>query len=472
MIKYDDKDHYCMDGQRLIEISEDEYRTQIESYSKIIRVGNNSNPKSFNVMTKSGDIYTYATVEKLNSKNTTWLLSKIKDRLNNSINFHYSNDNNPKRITSIDYSEKHNLIVFNYTNRQNPILGYRYGKNISLSKQLSSIRITSNNKLFRNYKFSYTSKGANFERLKLASIQECNSKGECTSPLQFSWQNEKKIQPTFSSTAKFPNFDAKNQDMIFADLNGDGFVDIFYKSEIWINNKYGNFSFNKKISLNSKNARLIDIDSDGDIDIYDACSGNDNIWINDGKGNFSLSSSHPNVHASREKIFFTDIDNDGDIDIYSWDKNKAYLVRNEGHGRFSSRVKINDNMYASAKVAFSDLNGDGYIDIIHTFVDYDYYGGDDSYGFEVLLNNGDNTFRKEYSKETQSNRYATKYLGDFNGDGIVDVLIISSKNWKALGVQSKLYTTKNGTVWKEKTIDNLIAKYLTKINVILFPKAI
>jgi hypothetical protein len=48
-----------MDGQRLISVGNNEYRTQIESYTKIVRSGDRRNPNSFKVWMKSGDVYEY-----------------------------------------------------------------------------------------------------------------------------------------------------------------------------------------------------------------------------------------------------------------------------------------------------------------------------------------------------------------------------------------------------------------------------
>ena len=98
--------------------------------------------------------------------------------------------------------------------------------------------------------------------------------------------------------------------VLFGDLNGDNSLDVFIANyhlpggdepesdEIWFNDGKG--VFNKgdfsTIKRHTNDAKLKDIDKDGDLDIYTAYEYNiDNpssnitnyIWINDGKGNFT-----------------------------------------------------------------------------------------------------------------------------------------------------------------------------------------
>jgi len=65
-VNYDSNDRYCMEGQRLIAISGaygasgTEYRTEIESYNRVISYGTAGNgPAYFKVWSKSGQVMEY-----------------------------------------------------------------------------------------------------------------------------------------------------------------------------------------------------------------------------------------------------------------------------------------------------------------------------------------------------------------------------------------------------------------------------
>ena len=82
----------------------------------------------------------------------------------------------------------------------------------------------------------------------------------------------------------------------------------------------GQFSFNN-INVGDcegcKNSFVVDLDSDGDLDIV---SGGENkiLWIkNEGSNTFSEISIELNGAGNFRYLFADDVDNDGDIDIVS-----------------------------------------------------------------------------------------------------------------------------------------------------------
>lgn len=114
-VKYDDNDNVCLDGQRLIDISGTkwhsgaEFRTKIDTYSKIVYDGTN-----FKVWTKSGEIKTYTQI------NRDWFIDTVKDRFGNTIDYDYYNDANEIYLTKIKYAD--NQIVFGYKGQARPFL--------------------------------------------------------------------------------------------------------------------------------------------------------------------------------------------------------------------------------------------------------------------------------------------------------------------------------------------------------------
>ena len=113
------------------------------------------------------------------------------------------------------------------------------------------------------------------------------------------------------------------------DIDGDGDIDIIIangrhwpgQNRIFINDGRGIFTVEKNLGnqrSTSYAAELADFDNDGDLDI---AVGNDMapnyIYKNDGKGNFSRSSSFGIEYAPTRNLTLADIDQDGDIDILS-----------------------------------------------------------------------------------------------------------------------------------------------------------
>lgn len=117
-IDFTRNDHFALDGQRLINYSyasdtQTEYRTENNSFAKILANGKSTNPTSFKIYTKSGLIYDYVSVAKALGKSETdstlfWLVSKISDTKGNYMTVTYggdasTNDFYPLRI---DYTGK------------------------------------------------------------------------------------------------------------------------------------------------------------------------------------------------------------------------------------------------------------------------------------------------------------------------------------------------------------------------------
>ena len=459
-VLYDAKDNYCMDGKRLIEIGNGEYRTQIESYSKITLHGDHANPSYFKVRLKSGDIYTYASVDKIANKNTTWAITKIEDRFHNAINFNYINDINGMRISTIDYAEGINTITFNYEGREDVRYGYKKGAKQSFTKKLSSITIRSAGSLFRQYKLKYVIQGSD-EILKLASLQECNGESSCSNPLQFIWQGENFVNPIFEAQNSFANTEIEKGEAKIADFNGDGFSDVLVskskKVYLYLNNR-GSLNYTRTIGIDAipSDLKLIDIDSDGDVDIYEVDGGDDNIWLNNGEGVFTQSSNHPDIRRDMKYIRFVDMNNDGYVDIYYCKNDRAYLLKNRGDGTFDREVRLHTGINDNSKVSFTDINNDGYLDIVYiTKLSSSFVNLFDSNYITIQLSDGYGGFSRHSSLKLEDDASnITSFMIDINGDGLIDVVNIANNS---SFTQTALYLGNGNAGWNKHTI-NLTAE--------------
>lgn len=191
--------------------------------------------------------------------------------------------------------------------------------------------------------------------------------------------------------------------MAVGDINGDGLDDLitggsfYYTAQKFLQQKDGKF-IQKDLVENSVNKNtedegllLFDADSDGDLDLYIASGGyemnsgapvyQDRLYINDGKGNFSLDSNAlPENHASKFCVRAADYDKDGDLDLFvsgrvdPWNYPKpvsSFIFRNDtkkGLVRFTDVTKTIApsliNIGLTSDAVFSDFNNDGWPDLI------------------------------------------------------------------------------------------------------------
>ena len=245
------------------------------------------------------------------------------------------------------------------------------------------------------------------------------------------------------------------------DINNDGLIDLYLtsnqnKNKLFLNK--GNFNFEDITSQAnvggtkawSTGVTMVDINSDGLLDIYVCNSGDikgDNkqneLFINNGDLTFTESASNYNLddkgystHAS-----FFDYDKDGDLDVYIL--NNSYqaigsfnLTKNErpkrdllGGDKLMENVEgvfkdvsEESNIYGSVigfglGVTVGDTNGDGWEDI---FVSNDFFERDYLY-----INNRDGTFTEDLTNQMKSISGASMGadLADIDNDGFNDIFV-------------------------------------------------
>ena len=137
-------------------------------------------------------------------------------------------------------------------------------------------------------------------------------------------------------------------------------------------------------------AALIDVDRDGDRDLYVASGSNeaeagdqryqDRLYLNDGKGNFTKDEQAlPEISASTGVVAPADFDRDGDLDLFVGGRivprqyptaPQSYLLQND-QGKFQDVAQelapdiAQAGMVTSA--VWSDVNGDQWIDLLVTY---------------------------------------------------------------------------------------------------------
>jgi len=189
-----------------------------------------------------------------------------------------------------------------------------------------------------------------------------------------------------------------------------------------------------------------DIDNDGDLDLFvGGALGGISFYENDGTGQFFAANGTTIINpmdgfavGRSSKLAFIDIDSDGDLDIFSGgNTGTVNFYQNNGLGSFSpanginiinplSDVFINSFYGGSGHTAptFADIDGDG---------DLDAFIGDGFGNVNLYKNNGLNAFAaisggKGYGSlaDVSLHSRATPAFADVDGNGSLDVFVGSA----------------------------------------------
>ena len=250
------------------------------------------------------------------------------------------------------------------------------------------------------------------------------------------------------------------------DINNDGLADIYFTANSKGNNKLylnkGNFKFediSEKAGVVGSSdwctgATMADVNGDGFLDIYVSAvsstyglKGHNELFMNNGNGTFTESSAKYGLDFSgytTQSAFF-DYDHDGDLDCYILNQsqhphanivdtvNRKKIDSLAGDKFFRNDLNTAANKFTNVSsdagiyqsnlgyglgLGISDINNDGWEDIYigNDFHENDYY----------YVNNGNGTFTESSAKHF--NHYSRFSMGndiaDYNNDGQLDVVTV------------------------------------------------
>lgn len=167
----------------------------------------------------------------------------------------------------------------------------------------------------------------------------------------------------------------------WCDYNNDGYQDLLIldnqggNNRMYINLGDGNFQSITNAITQHGGASVAstwgDIDNDGDMDVFIANASNQNneLYKNNGYGQFSLESTGTivNDRGHSHGSAFADVDRDGDLDLFvANDQGIKFLYINDGTGSFQKKADEwpTTNFGKSFGSSFSDLDQDGDLDLV------------------------------------------------------------------------------------------------------------
>ena len=186
------------------------------------------------------------------------------------------------------------------------------------------------------------------------------------------------------------------------------------QNKIFINDGRGIFTIEKNLGVErspSYAAELGDFDLDGDLDI---AVGNDMapnyIFTNNGKGDFIKTGSFGKQYSKTRNITLSDLDSDVDIDILITNRGEPNeICLNNGKGQFLETFSFGSKDDATIDVEVSDMNNDGYKDLI--------LANRNSQPNYIYINDGNLNFNRRVQFGTGRDNTRAIGVADFNKDG-------------------------------------------------------
>lgn len=449
-------DRFSIDGNRLVNSDTSlygrngtQYYKEFHDYSKIVSYGTAGNgPQYFKVFTDNGQVMEYGNStdsrQTLGNGSTVlnWLLSKVTDLNGNYMTYTYGRSGNEVWIDRIDYTgnvaaglSPYARVVFEYDTGLHVGSAFVAGYEIRQTRLLRAISVFYDNgggyELVRQYRFSYSS---DYPK-KLTSVQLMAADSSVLNPTVFQW-NSIGLEDVDITNYMIQNF--SNVAAHFAtDYNQDGVCDIveindynnYWQVFLKQDNGFSLFDTTYGVASDWMISKCIpaDLDGDGHSEIITACEQRYNSYC------YVTATHYPFQTDTLISVFSSpSIQSLNTGDFLGDGKHQILLQYYNNNGTTSIKF------CGPNGVVTQNISGG----TIH-LLDFD---GDGKQEFMVVTSNIEiYKFNKEenvFDNIKTINIAGTKTVGDFNGDGISDILYRQNSMFKvALGTGNGFNTS-------------------------------
>jgi len=455
-------------------------------YTRVVLHGLNGSSQLstwFSMETPEGMVYEYGKTTGQQSytagtsKVNAWYVTKAQTSTGNAIRYSYTSNNYYVYLDQIIYGSLLTLYVdFEYEDRPDAMEFSLEGVRGCMSKRLKSVTSRSGSQVYRKYTLSYnqTGDGTTTKYSRLISVTEANGNNQELNPITFAWDypgsfNTQPSLPNLSlvSSTQLVTFDDFN--LMTADFNGDGVSDVIQHASVRVPNgnnglsyyndyyffcssvandgtvTYPVFPCQLRLSPDTSAGEdwydhvnmpvVTDIDGDGLHDViipYMLQGPNNGVTFYYVMGKDIIQGNAPSYHSilyilqhSTENPLYTsdDFDQDGRADLLLLEKvgvSGSYDCRIYKGGANSFEVVGNTTLplnFIPKKLYASDFNGNGMPDILVIGQN----------GYKIFWNTGNGLTTASFSENastvgtTLTDAYMMQ-MGDFNGDGLPDLL--------------------------------------------------
>lgn len=331
-----------------------------------------------------------------------------------------------------------------FENRPDPLSDYHTGISQIIDQRLSALEVYSAGALVRRYAVSYSTNSAN--NSMLSAVQEYGADGVSSlPPTRFTYNNTTGIDYQSWNQQSMP---AGGQ-IVTGDFNGDALKDVYYASGanryVGLNTSSGTFTYSASGTGNLNQPMPVDFNGDGKTDMFASYLDPwDTSQILVGVSNGTTLDFYSNLAgtggATLDAKTVGDFNDDGLTDYAFYtrppDPFGTYVLLSTGTS-LQTLVRWNhDDIGSSSTINFhsrlfpGDFNGDGKTDLA-----FYYHVSND---IVVALNQGSSfgSYQQWLSSlpGDQSETGRLLSTGDFNGDGLTDIVLYngSGNTWVGL----------------------------------------